>query len=295
MTFLPSWPSSAHFRAIYSEHSNDFECDKPDERDYAIFIYQDRGQSKFVCICVIFPYIVSCSSHLDVSLLLLFVCSFFVLSMIYLNNWIDAHFWFGRMARFEEEDDNEKRCIIHKCTCSVRFSFYCCTHNALRCPFCEWKMKFRILSSTRRAIKTSQNWLNKILNWAFCCDFLCVVSDGGKNKQWEHKWRRDIAFPDIQSFKHMVNIFPYYFSLLSLSATLQVSRKNETSSPKRQRCILLSSWHVAFKKVFLSSLKVHVRHYGGTPKSWCHKTSKVTFTNNFRRRCIWWRAATQIH
>lgn len=121
-----------------------------------------------------------------------------------------------------------------KCTCSKRIFFIAILITMYRDLLREWKMNFWKLLM---AIKSIPNIFNKILNWALYVEYIYVMTFYvwclTKKKQWQHKWRRDIEFPDIQSFKHMANIFLFHF----ISPFMFRCPKNKTSSPKRNKLI----------------------------------------------------------
>lgn len=193
----------------------------------------------------------------------------FAAFMIYLNNWIDAHFWLCRICdcwgRRERSTKGDASFI--KCTCWFSFLSVAPFRDLLR----EWKMRLcqkadgykkisRKVTLTRYLIEPYAS--NIFMLWLFMCGVCLTGREWEKNKQWQHKWRRDIAFPDIQSFKHMVNIYFYYInSLFCALAEWSIIAKTK-------RCIVvLWPLHVFFQKLFLFSLNVHVRHYGGNRKS----------------------------
>lgn len=105
--------------------------------------------------------------------------------------------------------------------------------------------------------------------------FLCVVSaDEKKNEsreQWQHKWRRDIAFPDKPSFMFaniwlvscLINIFSLFSVILLFCHSALDFGRNEASSPKPKQDELLVARK---KKTRPTSPKIDIGLYGGRHK-----------------------------
>lgn len=91
----------------------------------------------------------------------------FAAFMIYLNNWIDAHFWLCRICDcWGRREKHKRRASFIKCTCW--FSFYLLHHSVNE----RWGRAKKLM-----AIKNlPKSNFNKILNWALCVENIYVVT-----------------------------------------------------------------------------------------------------------------------